>query len=138
MPIGTNGEYEMTAIEVDFEVFKILTSRRETEATTYNEVIRDLLGLRKEKRSGPAAAAKGATYKRVFFPDGTQFEANYKGRRYTAHIRDGAWIDGLDGKVRTSPSHAVNKLTGTSVNGWRFWRCKRPNETGWTLMDKLQ
>jgi hypothetical protein len=128
----------MTAIDVDFEVYKALTLRRETEAMTYNDVIRDLLKLGNEKTAIPTEPAKGATYKGVFFPDGTLFEANYKGRRYTGRIRDGAWFDDLDGKIRTSPSHAVNKLTGTSVNGWRFWRCKRPGETTWTLLDKLQ
>jgi len=128
----------MTAIDVDFEVYKALTLRRETEATTYNDVIRVLLKLGNEKRLPPDEPKKGATYKGVFFPDGTLFEATYKGKRYTARIRDGAWFDDQDGGIRTSPSHAVNKLTGTSVNGWRFWRCKRPGETGWTLLDKLQ
>ena len=128
----------MTAIDIDFEVYKALTLRRETEATTYNDVIRGLLKLGNKKQQLPAEAKTGATYKGVFFPDGTLFEATYKGKRYTARIRDGAWFDDHDGGIRTSPSHAVNKLTGTSVNGWRFWRCKRPGETSWTLLDKLQ
>lgn len=128
----------MTAIEVDFEVYKALTLRRETEAMTYNDVIRGLLKLGNKKLSPPTEPKKGATYKGVFFPDGTLFEATYKGQRYTARIRDGVWVDDRDGGIRTSPSHAVNKLTGTSVNGWRFWRCKRPEDTGWRLLDKIQ
>jgi hypothetical protein len=128
----------VTAIEVDFEVYKALTLLRESETTTYNDVIRQLLKLGKPKQNPASASAKGATYKGIFFPDGTLFEATYKGRRYTAHIQDGVWIDDLDGKPRTSPSHAVNKLTGTTVNGWRFWRCRRPGETSWILLDKLQ
>ncbi len=128
----------MTAIDVDFEVYKALTLRRATEATTYNDVIRELLNLGNTKAAGPTAPTDGATFKGVFFPDGTQFEATYKGRRYSAVIKSGAWIDNGSGERRTSPSQAVHEITGTSVNGWRFWRCKRPGETAWTLLDKLQ
>ena len=35
-------------IEIDFEVFKVLTSLRESEADSYNAVIRRLLGLQTE------------------------------------------------------------------------------------------
>lgn len=128
----------MTAIDVDFEVYKELTLRRATEATTYNDVIRTLLKLGDGKAAPPTAPATGATYKGVFFPDGTKFEATYKGRLYKAGIFNGEWIDGSTGESRSSPSQAVNKITGTSVNGWRFWRCKRPGDIAWTLLDKLQ
>jgi hypothetical protein len=30
------------------------------------------------------------------FPDGTQFRVTYKGRTYTAEIKDGVWV-GADG-----------------------------------------
>ena len=33
-------------IEIDFEVFKELTARRTHEGHTYNEVLRDVLGLK--------------------------------------------------------------------------------------------
>jgi hypothetical protein len=35
----------MAMIEVDFEVFKALTARREQESVTPNDVLRGLLGL---------------------------------------------------------------------------------------------
>jgi hypothetical protein len=129
---------DMATLEVDFEVYKALTTLRPTEATTYNEVIRKLLNLKVGETPAPSAPSKGATFKGVFFPDGTQFEATYKGRRYTAAIKNGLWTDSESGQRRTSPSDAVNKITSTSVNGWRFWRCKRPGDTAWTLLDKLQ
>lgn len=126
----------MVAIDVDFDVFKALTALRETEAVTMNDVIRSLLKLDAEPE-GKIAATKGVSFKGMFFPDGTQFQGNYKGRRYTARIVDGNWIDDTSGERRSSPSDAVNKITGTTVNGWRFWRCKRPGDVSWTLLDTL-
>lgn len=47
----------MHAVEVDFDVYKQLTVRRTTEDVSYNDVIRELLGLGQSKPS----AAKEAT-----------------------------------------------------------------------------
>jgi len=126
----------MTTIEVDFEVYKALTAKRATESVTYNDVLRELLGLSK---SAPPSSqpAKGATFKGVLFPEGTQFQAPYKGRTYSAQIKGGVWIDS-DGTPRKSPSEAAVKITGKNWNGWRFWHCKRPGEPSFQLIDKLR
>ncbi len=71
------------------------------------------------------------------FPEGTQFRATYKGRTYTAEIRNGLWTDS-DGSVRNSPSEAAVKITGKPWNGWRFWHCKRPQDKSWALIDTLR
>jgi hypothetical protein len=127
----------MTAIEVDFEVFKALTARRATEAVTYNEVIRGLLGLGAGSRSQLDQDLPGATFKGVLFPEGTQFRATYKGRTYTAEIRGGVWRDS-DGSAQNSPSAAAVRITEKPWNGWRFWHCKRPGETSWTLIEAFR
>jgi hypothetical protein len=127
----------MATIEVDFDVFKELTNRRKTESVTYNDVIRDLLGLDARKTPKIAPMQKGATFKGVVFPEGTQFRASYKGRTYTAEIRNGVWVDS-DGSTRNSPSEAAVKITGKNWNGWRFWHCKRPGEANWQLIDGLR
>src|SRR6516225_526646 len=102
----------MATIEVDFEVYKELTSRRATESVTYNDVIRKLLKLGEpEAPARNGRAPSGATFKGVFFPDGTQFLAPYKGRTYTASIKSGAWVS-ADGKTHTSPSDAAVSITG--------------------------
>ena len=49
----------------------------------------------------------------------------------------GVWV-GEDGATRASPSEAAVKITGTSVNGWRFWQCKGPGDPGWQLMDRIR
>jgi hypothetical protein len=127
----------MATIDVDFDVYKELTIRRRLESDTYNDVIRRLLKIGEAPVQKLAARPRGAIYKGVLFPDGTQLRATYKGRTYTAQIKDGVWV-GEDGATRSSPSEAAVKITGTSINGWRFWHYKRPGDTGWQLMDHIR
>jgi hypothetical protein len=130
----------MATITVDFEVFKEVTARRTSESVTENDVLRDALGLNKKvpgKPPTPPPANPGVTFKGVTFPEGTQFRATYKGRTYTATIKNGLWTDS-DGSVRNSPSEAAVKITNKPWNGWRFWQCKRPGDTSWVLIDTLR
>jgi hypothetical protein len=130
----------MATIAVDFEVFKEITARRTCEGVTENDVLRAALGLETKVPLKPQADGNGnggAIFKGVTFPEGTQFRASYKGRTYTAEIRNGLWTDS-DGSVRNSPSEAAVKVTGKPWNGWRFWHCKRPTDSGWVLIDTLR
>lgn len=125
----------MATIEVDFDVFKELTVRRKTEATTYNEVIRSLLGLKvslpRIRANGPGWVQKG-----INFPNGTEFRATYKGKTCVACIADSQMK--LDGKSMNSLSDAARYITGHSVNGWRFWEYRFPGEDSWRLADSLK
>ena len=129
----------MTSIEVDFEVFKALTVRRKTEATTHNDVIRELLRLpvatQAEVRP-PTSEGRGWVSKGVLFPNGTEFRATHKGRTYMGRVDDNQFV--LDGKAVTSPSEAAVRITGSAVNGWRFWYCRFPHETRWRRIDSLR
>jgi hypothetical protein len=127
----------MASIDVDFDVFKELTIRRETESMTYNDVIRKLLNLDAAAPTATPRQILGATFKGVNFPEGTKFRATHKGRTYTAQIKNGVWCDS-EGNVRNSPSEAAVKITGKHWNGWRFWYCLRPGDSDWTLIDKLR
>lgn len=128
----------MASIEIDFDVFKELTARRASEEVTYNDVIRDLLGLdpiretQEQLRKGG-----GCTILGVHFPDGTQFRAVYKGKTHRAEIVMGRWVDD-GGNIRNSPSDAARAITDTNINGWRFWLVKRPNDIIWRKMEKLR
>ena len=131
----------MYTIDVDFEVYKQLTVRRSTEDVTYNDVIRELLGLaqttplpRSEKSASPSPSdwvAKG-----VRFPAGTEFRANYKGQVHVARVESGALMLS-NGKRFDSPSAAAVSITGSAVNGWRFWECKLPGKS-WQLIETLR
>ncbi|RME35463.1 MAG: DUF2924 domain-containing protein [Gammaproteobacteria bacterium] len=141
----------MYTIEVDFEVFKELTLRRPREEVSYNDVIRELLGLSPAQRKDIAplrealvdalacapSATEGWTTKGVSFPPGTEFRAVYKGETYHARVEEGRLV--LDGKGYDSASAAAMAITGGSpVNGWRFWECRLPGHQDWQLIDSLR
>jgi len=124
----------MTMIDVDFDVYKQLTIRRKSESMTENEVIRELLGLSKAQQEpqpdikmeqeGIPWVSKGVT-----FPHRTEFRSTYKGQMYTGTVQNGALV--LNGKRFSSPSAAAIEITGTPINGWRFWECLQPGATKW-------
>ncbi|HEX7742343.1 MAG TPA: DUF4357 domain-containing protein [Sphingobium sp.] len=127
----------MQAIDIDFEVFKELTARRPREEVSYNDVIRELLGLDALTDSETPPIGGGCVFLGVHFPEGTRFGVTYKGVDYEGSIKNGRWIGG-DGIERSSPSDAARAVTGTNVNGWRFWHVKRPSDVEWKRMDQLR
>ena len=129
----------MAVIDVDFDVFKALTMMRPDEATTYNDVLRKKLGLDPPTASAvaPSETAGGCEYKGVVLPNGTELRVTYKGRTYNAAIKDGSWI-GEDGIRRNSPSDAACAVTKGNVNGWRFWKVKRPGDGDFRVLEDLR
>ena len=120
----------MVDINVDFEVFKELTIRRNSEDVTENEVIRELLGMKNEKGTeingehGIPWISKG-----VSFPHAAEFRTSYKGQQYFGSVQNGALV--VNGKRYSSPSAAAFSITGSPVNGWCFWECLMPGTTKW-------
>jgi hypothetical protein len=130
----------MRSIEVDFDVYKALMMRRPTEDVTENDVLRELLDLPRRK-AAPATAPPGSALgdwitKGVRFPVGTEFRAHYKGQTYLGRVESGALV--LDGKPYDSPSSAAVSITGSAVNGWRFWEARLPGEAGWKMIESLR
>ena len=150
-------------IEIDFDVFKTLTALRESESDSYNQVIRRLLSLTNAELSdtpripppskgilvedafakarfvAPLVEAMkfGVWFGQRHFPEGTKFRATYKGKSYFAEVRDGNWV-GQDGIVRRSPSDAAGAISGTNVNGWRFWYAQIPPDQDWHRLDEFK
>jgi len=132
-----------TSIDIDFDVYKELTIRRKTHEMTENDVLREMLGLSRTKSSktqsnGTAQNSVGVpwVWKGITFPHGTEFRAEYSGRKYYAKVEDGAIV--YEGKRFKSPSPAARAVTGTSVNGWTFWKCKMPGKNTWVSMSELR
>ena len=135
-------------IEIDFEVFKALTILRQSENHTYNEVLRDLLGLEKTLSRQLGDQLRGFTApfgskpntgfvsRGLYLPDGTLLRAKYKGGTHEARIEKGKWLS-ADGREFSSPSGAAHAVTGTQVNGLRFWEARRPSDTEWRKLDAL-
>jgi hypothetical protein len=130
----------MPQIEIDFDVFKEITSRRRTEEFTCNDVIRDLLKLPQRARNGGKAVANASKpwiVSDTSFPPGTEFIAEYKGKTYSGVVQDGK-LELSDGHKFSTPSAAAVHITNTNVNGWRFWRCKLPSESQYVLAERLR
>lgn len=137
------------AIDVDLDVFKALTAKLEQAGQSHNDVLRDLLGLDSPMEADSDlhpvinldAFYKGLNPNEFYsrglrLPSGTELRARYKGKSYFAKIAGGKWFD-ENGHEQTSPSSAANAITGTTVNGWRFWEAKRPGDPGWLRLDVL-
>ena len=134
-------------IDIDFEVFKQLTARRTHESHTYNAVIRELLGLPQNVldrigdnfsplRSLAGGGGKSFALRNGSLAEGTKLRATYKGTEHLAEIRNGRWVD-ENGEEHGSPSAAASAISGTNVNGLRFWFAKRPQDNAWQRLDIL-
>jgi hypothetical protein len=132
----------MQTIEIDFEVFKALTARRRSESMTYNDTIRELLGLARSDSSGASPVSADAprsddwTSKGVRFPAGTEFRANYKGTMHFGRVEGGRLL--INEQSTDSPSDAARLITGNNVNGWTFWECRFPGDSRWRLIKGLR
>lgn len=127
----------MNTIEVDFDVFKQLTILRASEEVSYNDVIRELLGLGKSQISKTMSNSPDDwIVKGVHFPAGTEFRGKSKNQTYTARVEKGGLF--YDGKKYSSPSAAASAVTGTPNNGWRFWECRMPNTNNWLIIENLR
>jgi hypothetical protein len=63
--------------------------------------------------------------------------ADYKGKTYSGIAKDGK-LELSDGHIFTTPSAAAMHITGSNVNGWRFWRCKLPDAPQFVLIERLR
>ena len=130
----------MKSIEIDFDVEKALFLRRASEEITYNDVLRELLGLGPKKTSNTATAAASGqgdwVSKGVHFPTGTEFRASYRGQTYYGKVESGGLV--VDNKRFHSPSAAAVAITGHPVNGWTFWECRMPGKSSWQMIKSLR
>ena len=128
----------MYTVEIDFDVLKEITARRDSEYVTPNDVLRKLFKLKpkQNKKDSYATVGKPWVAKGVFFPHDTEFSAVYKGQEFDAIVNDGALV--LNGKRFSSPSSAAVSITGNPVNGWIFWKCKLPGQQTWQIIEKYR
>jgi hypothetical protein len=127
-------------IEVDFDVFKALTARRQSEQHTDSAVLRELLGLPAIASATPAPMnggdSDGWTSYGVTLPNGTELRGTHKGKCYVAKIVNGQFI--CDGAVYSSPSQARYAITQTGGNGWWFWTIKKAKTEEWEAIGLLR
>ena len=131
----------MRTIEVDFDVYKALTSRRPTEDVSENDVLRHLLGLppRRERLGSEAGHTRDAddwVVKGVRFPTATEFRASYKGQTWLGRVERGALV--VKGQRFDTPSAAAVAITKIATNGWTFWECRLPGQGSWQMIKGLR
>ncbi|HUU31148.1 MAG TPA: hypothetical protein VMY69_03515 [Phycisphaerae bacterium] len=131
----------MHTVEVDFEVWKKLTELRKSERDAYNDVLRRLLKLTESveepaKKERPATNGMGWRTKGVYFPEGTEFRAKYKGVTYTGRVERGALV--VNGRRFDASSRAASSITKNLVNGWVFWEARRPGEADWHIIKSFR
>ena len=138
---------ETCAIEIDFEVHKVIENARRGFSETPNEALRRLLkigGARSSTKSANAKIPTGKPWrgKGVALPSGTQLRMDYNGVEYTGEISNAAWH--IEGRTYHSPSAAAGGIAKTkskksvALNGWNYWMVKRPGDTDWRPLKDLK
>lgn len=138
-------------IEVSLEVFKALTARLEFDGQSYSDLIMSLLasnsnlepegdvphgGAMTHEAYMRQADKGGFASRNLWLPPGTELRAYYKQKEYRARIINNAWCD-AQGYTHSSPSAAAKAITGTNVNGLRFWQALLPRERSWVRLEAL-
>jgi len=135
------------AIEIDFDVHKLIEGERRGFDEAPNSALRRLLRL----PPGPSEATPSESEGRqgwhdegVFLPDGTRVRMSYgRGKQVIeGQIRNGRWMIG--GKTFASPSGAASELAvtksgrKTKLNGWNYFEALLPGEKSWASLSALR
>ncbi|HWA70631.1 MAG TPA: hypothetical protein VG821_12455 [Rhizomicrobium sp.] len=137
---------EFRAIEIDFDIHKLIEGERSSFAESPNEALRRLLKL--PTKVAPKAVNKANDNRRswsdegISLPHGTAIRMEYNKRPYAGEIVDGRWV--VDGKIFDSPSGAASGIAitkngkKTRLDGWMYWEVKQPGESQWTRISFLR
>ena len=140
-------------ITISLDVYKALTAALSYDGQSYDDLLRRLLSLdspvepaalepafeHKESLSASLARALDPTSfhsRGLRLAEGTSLRGMYKNIPYMAKIEGGRWVN-MDGSVHSSPSAAASAVTGTNVNGLRFWEALSPGDTVWRRLEAL-
>jgi hypothetical protein len=129
----------MKKIEIDVEVHKAIESLRASFDQTPNDILREVFQLEQtEARQATEPANQAATWttKDVQFEVGDKLQANYKGQLIEAEVVEGGLQ--VNGSVYHAPSTAACEVTGTSVNGWKFWKYLDRERGTWRYISELR
>lgn len=139
---------QTVSIKIGLDLYQKLQALKESPDMSIEEVIRLLILSNEiviemeedddEQTQQPIIRSSGTGWfiDGVLFPEETLFRAFYKRNEYRAVVNNGALS--LDGKRFFSPSAAAGHITENSVNGWKFWECKRPGDEMWHAIDSLR
>jgi hypothetical protein len=124
----------MASIDVDFDVHRELTARRTSEAISYNDVLRDLLGLPPKhwepEKTASRPTSQGWKARGGTFAEGTEIRLTHKGEVRQGRVEKGAFL--MQGKVFDSVEDLAEEITHGNRHDWIFWSQRKPGESSWT------
>lgn len=133
----------LNSIEIDIDVYKAIEAERLDFEETQNEILRRILKLGSFPEAQDVEPKKGAwTGNGVTLPEGTKLRMDYNGVRYSGEIRRNKWF--VENSFYQSPSGAASSIAKTksgkspSLDGWRYWYIKRPNDDRWRPIEWLR
>ena len=138
----------MRTIDIDFEIHRLIESKRTSFSDTPNEVLRRELGLGTSPivpppPTPPESGERSWASKGVTLPHGTELRMEYNGRQYSGVIKNGEWLVGEECCYSPSAAACCVALTKdgrpvTALDGWLYWYCKRPGDTDWISIKQLR
>ena len=125
----------MRMIQVSTDVFAALWAKRQPAEDNENAILERLLGLPKGPEVGPPVLVvqsrggerqprgDGGIHNGLFnvhFPPGFEIFRTYKGKRYSATVREGRWI--MNGEAFPSLFALSMAIVDSRENPWVHWR----------------
>lgn len=136
---------DLRAIEIDFDVNKLIELERQSFAETPNDVLRRLLKLPDRKNQpGKQSTPQGRPWSGmgVVLTTGTDLRMKYNGTLHLGRIENGTWV--VENKEFSSPSAAASGVArtksgrATTLDGWEYWEVKRPSDLHWMPIKTLR
>ena len=133
---------QLRAIEIDFDVHKMIESERRSFDEPHHVALRRLLKLPELEEERTPSAGRAWTSDGVTLPHKTALRMTYGVLTIEGEIVDGKWV--CEGRSFDTPSAAASALAltkggeTTSLNGWNYWEAKTPGSAEWVPIRRLR
>lgn len=141
---------QLRTIEIDFDIYKLIESERQSFDEPPHIALRRLLSLPEETQQKKETTSLEPILGRPFTQEGISIpHGSYARMQYLrgAQIYEGKFLDGalvVDSKKYFTLSSAASALAitkdgaKTNLNGWMYWEAKFPEATDWIALSDLR
>jgi hypothetical protein len=129
-------------IEIDFDIHKLIEAERRSFDDPPNAVLRRLLKLPDKANEQTVSAGRPWSSDGAVLPHGTSVRMTYSQKLIEGEIVDGKWVS--EGRSFDTPSAAASAIAttkdgqNTTLNGWNYWKAKKPGSTEWVSINNLR
>jgi hypothetical protein len=131
------------AIEIDFDVYKLIEAERRGFNDSPLAALRRLLKLGEATRAPSQEQPSGRpwVHKGLSLPHGTALRMEYNRHIHEGQVVDGRWL--VEGQLYDSPSAAAVGVARTkngvqtTLNGWHYWQVQQPGSNRWVQLKYL-